>query len=73
MNKIASKFLMTGDKFMPVLHLRQLGFVYITRVPFTKHCQKFKETGNLKHIYKNELDNACFFHDATYSDSKYLF
>ena len=28
--------------------------------------QKFKETGNLNHNYKNELDKACFSHDAVY-------
>ena len=40
---------------------------------FTKHCeriQKFRETGNLKHLHRNELDKACFAHDASYSDSK---
>ena len=34
--------------------------------------QKFRETGILKHIYRNELDKACFAHDAAYSDSKDL-
>ena len=42
---------------------------------FTKHeqrIQKFKETGDKNYIYKNELDKACFVHDAAYSDSKDL-
>ena len=42
---------------------------------FTKHeqrIQKFKETGDTNYIYKNELDKACFVHDAAYSDSKDL-
>ena len=42
---------------------------------WTKYCdriQKFRETGNLKHLYRNELDEAAFSHDATYSDSKEL-
>ena len=42
---------------------------------FTKHrerIQKFKETGDLNHIDKNELDKACFTHDTAYSDSKDL-
>ena len=34
--------------------------------------QKFKETGDTNYIYKNELDKACFVHDAAYSDSKDL-
>ena len=28
MNKIINKFLLTGDKFMPELHLKQAGFTY---------------------------------------------
>ena len=31
-----------------------------------------KETGDTNYIYKNELDKACFVHDAAYSDSKDL-
>ena len=41
----------------------------------TKHyerIQKFRETGKWKHLYRNELDKACYFHDAAYSDSKFL-
>ena len=41
----------------------------------TKHrerIKKFRETGNLKHIYKNKLDKVCFDDDAAYSDSKDL-
>ena len=37
-----------------------------------KEFKKYRETGNLKHLYRNELDIACFAHDATYSDSKDL-
>ena len=65
-------FWLTGDKFMPELHLRQPGFTYSPCGPFAKRIQKFREAGNLKHIYKNELDKACFAHDAAYSDSKHL-
>ena len=62
MNNVINKFLLAGDKFMP-------------RGPFTKHkqrIQKFKETGDANYIYKNELDKACFAHDAAYSDCKDL-
>ena len=31
-----------------------------------------KETGNLKYLYKIELDKACLAHDATNSNSKDL-
>ena len=37
-----------------------------------KELKKNRETGNLKHLYRNELDKAYFAHDAAYSDSKYL-
>ena len=34
--------------------------------------QKFKETGDPRHIIKNELDRDCFQHDLTYGDFKGL-
>ena len=37
-----------------------------------KEFQKFKETGDTNYVFKNELDKACFVHDAAYSDSKDL-
>ena len=73
MNKITSKLLLIGDKFMLELHLEEPGFMYSACGSFAKHCeraQKFRETGNLKHLDRNELDKACFAHDAVYSDSK---
>ena len=57
---------------MPEIHLRQPQFTYSACGPFTKHeqrIQKFKETGDTNSIYMNELDKACFTHDAAYSDS----
>ena len=75
MNNVINKFLLAGDKFMPEMHLRQPQFTYSACGPFTKHKQrikKFKETGDTNYIYKNELDKACFAHDAAYSDSKDL-
>ena len=75
MNNVINKFLLAGDKFMPEMHLRQPRFTYSACGQFTKHkqrIQKFKETGDTNYIYKNELDKACFTHEAAYSDSKYL-
>ena len=75
MDKIINKVLLTGDKLMSELHLKQLGFTYSASGPFTKHherIQKFGETGNLKHLYRSELDKACSAYDAAYSDSKDL-
>ena len=60
---------------MPELHLKQLQFTYSACGPFTKNCertQKLREIGNLKHLYRNELDKACFAHDTAYSYSKNL-
>ena len=34
--------------------------------------QKFKEIGDLNHVYKNELDKACFAEDAAYANRKDL-
>ena len=75
MNKIINKFLLTGGKIMQVLHLKQPVFTYSACEPFTKHrerIQKFRDTGNLKNLYRNEINKACSAHDAAYSDSKDL-
>ena len=45
MNEIVNKFLLAGYKFMPEMHLRQLGFTYSVCGLFTKNKEKFKETG----------------------------
>ena len=42
---------------------------------FTKNkerIQKFKETGDSRYIYQNELYKACFQHDMAYGDFKDL-
>ena len=75
MNEIVNKFLLSGDKFMPEMYLKQLGFTYSACGPFTKNkerIKKFKETGDTSYIYKNELDKACFQHHMAYGDFKYL-
>ena len=51
------------------------GLIYSACGPVTKHLeriQKFRETGNLKHLYRNESDKAFFAHDAAYPDSNDL-
>ena len=75
MSDIINKFLLVGDKFMPEMHLRQPRFTYSACGPFTKNkerTQKFKQTGDSRYIYKNELDKACFQHDMAYGDLKDL-
>ena len=75
MNDIINKFLLAGDKLMPEMHLKQPEFTHSACGLFTKHkqrIQKFMQTRDKNYIYKNELDKACFQHDAAYSDSKDL-
>ena len=75
MNHVINRFLLTGDQFMPEMHLRQPQFTYSACGPFTKNkerIQKFKETGDSRYTYKNELDKACFQHDIAYGDFKDL-
>ena len=75
MNDIISKCLLAGDKFMLDMHLRQPGFTYSACGPFTKNkerIQKFKQTGDSRYIYRNELDKACFLHNMVYGDFKGL-
>ena len=43
MNKIINIFLLTADKFMLELHLKQPGFTYSACGPFTKHRERTKK------------------------------
>ena len=57
------------------MHLRQPQFVYSACGPFTRHkerIKKFKQTGDTRYIYRNDLDKACFQHDSAYADNKDL-
>ena len=63
MNEIVNTFLLAGDKFIPEMHLKQLGFTYSGCGPFTKtkeRIEKFMQTGSTNFIYKNELDKLVF-------------
>ena len=51
MNKIINKFLLTGDKFMAQVDLKQLVFTYNDGGPFTKHRER------IKHLEKQEIQN----------------
>ena len=60
---------------MHEMHSKQPQFTYSACGTFTKNkerIQKFKETGDLRYIYRNVLDKACFQHDMTYRDFKDL-
>ena len=65
MNEIVKTSLLAGDKSMLEMHLKQPGFIYSARGPFTKNkgrIEKFMQTGNIDFIFENELDKACFQH-----------
>ena len=75
MSNVINKFLLAGDKSMPEMHLRQPQFVYSACGPFTRRkerIKKFKQTGDTRYIYRNELDKACFEHDSAYAYHKDL-
>ena len=75
MNQIVNNILLAGDKFMPEMYLKQLGFTNSACGPFTKNkqrIQKFMQTGDTGYIYKNKLDKACFQHDMAYGKYKDL-
>ena len=75
MNNVINIFLLAGDKFMPEMHLRQPRFVYSACGPFTRfreRIKKFKQTGDTRYVYRNELDKACFQHDSAYAHHKDL-
>ena len=75
MNEIVNKFLLAGDRFMAEMHLRQpdLRIVLVGQLQKIKNeLKKFKEAGDSRYIYRNELDKACFQHDMAYGDFKDL-
>ena len=43
MNEIVNTLLLTGDKFMPKMHLKQPGFTYSACRPFTKNKKENKK------------------------------
>ena len=57
MNAILSKLLLSGDKFMLVMHWKHHGFTYIASGGFIKErIKKCKGAWDSRYIYQNELD-----------------
>ena len=74
-SEIFNKFLLVGDKFMSEIHLRQAEFIYSSFGLFTKNKERLVkciEMGDLRCIYQNQLDKACFQHDMANEDFKDL-
>ena len=60
---------------MPDLSLDKSGFTYRACGSFTKNkekIQKFKEEGDSRYIFQNEVDKASFQHHMAYGDFKNL-
>ena len=70
MNKIIKRFLLTGEKFMPELHLKQQGFTYNACGPFTKHREIIRNLE--KQVIQNIYTETNQIYSATCSDSKDL-
>ena len=51
MNEMTNKFLLAGEKCMPEMHLRQLGFTLV----LVNHLQKNKE--RIKNFKKHEIQD----------------
>ena len=75
MKEIVNKFLLAGDKFMSERYLKQAGFTSSACVSFTKNKEripKFKETGDSRYIYPNEVHKVRFQHDTANKEFKNL-
>ena len=75
MNGKVNNTLLAGDKLKPEMQLRQPRFTFSAYRPFTKEkerIEKFKETGDSRYIYQNELHKTCFQHNMAYGDFKNL-
>ena len=49
MNEIVNKFLLVGEKYMPEIHLKQLGFTYSACGSFAKNAKKLNNLCMLKY------------------------
>ena len=74
MSRVFNKFIFIADRFIPETHLKHLKVgKYSACGRFTQHkdrINKFIQTSDTNYINKNELDKACFAHDAAYNDFK---
>ena len=70
-NNTINKFFLASDEFMPKMDLKQLWFVnsaYGSFIKNKKQIQKFKETGDLRFIYQNEVNKQCFQNEMPYGN-----
>ena len=75
MNAIINKLLLSGDKYIPEMYLKQHRFTFSICGPFTKNKERkksFKKTSDSRYVYQNELDKSRFRHNMAYGDFKDL-
>ena len=72
MNETVNNFLLSEDKVMPEMYLRQRS--YKACGSFTKNKVRIQKNkiGNSRYIYQNKLDRICFPHNIVYGDFKDL-
>lgn len=68
MKEKVHRFLLSGDLFMPEMHLREPGITYSAYGSFTntEAIEKFKERGRLKDIYQTKQIKAAVTTRATF-------
>ena len=75
MNEMITKLSLVEDKFMSEKDVKQSRFIYSSCGTFTKTktgIQNFKESGDSKYIYENELNNVCLQRDMASGDIEHL-
>ena len=74
MNETINRFLLTGDKFIPKMHLSHPRFIHSACGSFKKikinKIKEFTKAEDSRYIYRKKL--FCFQHDMVYGDSKDL-
>ena len=72
---MVNKFLLTVNKFMPKMHLKQPGFTYCACGAFTKNeknIQNTMQTGNTNYVHGDGLDKSCFQYNLAHGKYKDL-
>ena len=75
MDEIIKKFSLSADKFMPEKHQDSQDLIIVPvdhSLKIIERTKKFKETGDSRYIYQNQLDRGCCQHDMVYRNFKDL-
>ena len=55
MIEIVNNFLLAGDKVMPEIHSRELGFTYSVCGPFTKNEERIQKSKETYDIFNHDI------------------